>query len=119
MRVLLDECVPRKLRRELPGHEVGTVTEMGWGGTRNGALLRRAAGEFDLLLTVDTNLEYQQNTSALPVAVMVLLSFSNDIDVLRPLMPQVREALPPIEPGQLYRIRLAAQPANAGADPAS
>ncbi len=66
MRVLLDECVPRKLRREFPGHEVRTVTEMGWGGTRNGALLRRAAGEFDLLLTVDTNLEYQQNTSALP-----------------------------------------------------
>jgi hypothetical protein len=91
---------------------------MGWGGTKNGALLRQAAGEFDLLLTVDTNLEHQQNTSALPIAVVVLLSFSNDVDVLRPLMPQVREVLPVVEPGRLYRIRPAAQPADAPDDPA-
>lgn len=103
MRVLLDECMPRKLRRELPGCEVRTVTEVGWGGTTNGALLRRAAGEFDVLLTADSNLEYQQNTSALPIAVIVLLAFSNDIDVLRPLMPHVWELLPTIERGRLYR----------------
>ncbi|HEV2736341.1 MAG TPA: hypothetical protein VGV85_15965 [Longimicrobiaceae bacterium] len=96
--------MPRKLRRELPGHDVRTVVEMGWDGTRNGALLRRAAGEFDVLLTVDSNLEYQQDIKALPIAVAVLIAFSNDVNVLRPMMPAVREALDTIEPGRLYRF---------------
>ena len=104
MRVLLDECVPRKLRRELPGHEVRTVVEMGWNGTGNGALLQRAAGDFDVLLTVDSNLQYQQDTSALPIAVVVLTAFSNDVNVLRPMMPAVREALTTIRPGRIYRF---------------
>ena len=60
MRVLLDECVPRALRNDLPGHEVKTVAELGWAGVRNGELLRRAAAAFDVLITVDRNLEYQQ-----------------------------------------------------------
>ncbi len=105
MRVLLDECTPRKLRRELPGHHVSTVTEQGWSGTRNGALLRRAAGEFDVLLTVDSNMEFQQNVSTLPIAVIVLVAYSNDVNVLQPLMPQVRDLLPTIEPGRLYHVR--------------
>lgn len=96
--------MPHKLRRELPDHEVRTVVEMGWGGTRNGALLRRAAAEFDVFLTVDSNLEYQQDTAALPVAVVVLAAFSNDIDVLRPLMPELRALLPTVEHGRLYRV---------------
>jgi predicted nuclease of predicted toxin-antitoxin system len=104
VRVLLDECVPKRLRRELPGHDVSTVVEVGWGGTKNGALLRRAAAEFDVLLTVDTNLQHQQNTATLPLSVVVLVAFSNDIDVLRPLMPQVRELLSRIQPGQLYCV---------------
>ena len=94
----------RKLRRELPDHDVRTVTEMGWGGTKNGALLRRAAEEFDVLLTVDANIEFQQNPATLPISVIVLITYSNDIDVLRPLMPQVRDLLPHVEPGKLYRI---------------
>lgn len=104
MRVLLDECVPRKLRRELPGHEVRTVTEAGWGGTKNGALLRRAAGEFDVFLTVDSNLEHQQNSATLPIAVVVLIAFKNDINLLRPLMPTVRDLLPTVETGKVYRV---------------
>lgn len=59
MRVLLDECVPRALRNELPGHDVKTVAEAGWAGAKNGKLLQLAATQFDLLLTVDRNLEYQ------------------------------------------------------------
>jgi hypothetical protein len=59
MRVLLDECVPRALRNEIPDHEVKTVAEVGWAGVKNGELLELAAREFDLLLTVDRNLEYQ------------------------------------------------------------
>jgi predicted nuclease of predicted toxin-antitoxin system len=104
VRVLLDECMPRKLRRELPDHEVRTVVEMGWGGTKNGALLRRAAGEFEVLLTVDSNLEYQQDTATLPIPVVVLIGFSNDINLLRPLMPQVRELLHTLQAGRLYRV---------------
>jgi hypothetical protein len=61
MKVLLDECVPRKLRRELPEHEVLTVMEQGWSGIKNGKLLALAAPEFDVFLTIDQNLKYQQN----------------------------------------------------------
>lgn len=104
MRVLLDECTPRKLRRELAEHEVRTVPEMGWSGTKNGALLRRAGAEFDVLLTVDSNMEFQQNLTDLPLSVVVLVAHSNDVDVLRPLMPQVRELLPVIEHGRLYHV---------------
>lgn len=71
MRVLLDECFPRALRRELPGHDVKTVEEAGWAGVKNGELLRLAAKDFDVLLTVDRNLEYQQNFSGLTLAVIV------------------------------------------------
>jgi Domain of unknown function (DUF5615) len=60
MRVLLDERVPRALRNDLPGHEVKTVAELGWAGVQNGELLRRAAAAFDLLITVDRNLEYSR-----------------------------------------------------------
>jgi hypothetical protein len=102
--VLLDECVPRKLRRELPEHHVRTVTEQGWNGTKNGALLRKASEEFDVLLTVDSNLEYQQNFTSVPIAVVVMIAFSNDVDVLRPLMPQVRELLPTVQSGRVYRV---------------
>jgi predicted nuclease of predicted toxin-antitoxin system len=71
MRVLLDECVPRRLRAELPGHEVKTVAEAGWAGTKNGVLLQVAAAQFDVLLTVDSRLEYQQNFSGVTIAVIV------------------------------------------------
>lgn len=81
-----------------------TVTEMGWGGTKNGALLRKAGSEFDVLLTVDSNMEFQQNTAELPLAVIVLIARKNDIDLLRPLMPQVRELLYSIEPGSLHHV---------------
>lgn len=81
-----------------------TVSEMGWSGTKNGALLRRAGGEFDVLLTVDSNMEFQQNITDLPITVIVLVAYSNDVNVLRPLMPQVRQLLPAIEPGRLYHV---------------
>ncbi len=61
MRVLLDECVPKRLKRELSGHDVSTVVEMGWSGVKNGKLLALAAAEFDCFLTVDANIENQQH----------------------------------------------------------
>jgi hypothetical protein len=97
MRVLLDECVPRALREELPGHEVTTVAEAGWAGAENGVLLQLAAMRFDVLLTVDRSLEYQQTFSDLALAVIVSHAPSNEFAVLRPLMPAVLEALLTVE----------------------
>ena len=93
MRVLLDECVPRALRDDIPGHEVKTVAEVGWAGVKNGELLRLAAGRFDLLLTVDRSLEYQQSFEDVSFAVIVVHAPSNDVAVLRPLMPAVLAAM--------------------------
>jgi hypothetical protein len=104
VRVLLDECVPRKLRRELTGHDVRTVTEMGWSGLKNGPLLRRAAQNFDVFLTVDQGVEYQQSLSGLKLVVVVLAAKSNDIDDLHPLMPRVRDILEQASPGNVVKI---------------
>ena len=104
MRVLLDECVPRTLRKELLGHEVVTVAEAGWAGVKNGELLQRAAGQFDLLLTVDRNLEYQQNFAGVGLAVIVIVAPSNDVTVLRPFMPAVLAAIPEAKPGMVTHI---------------
>ena len=93
MRVLLDECVPRVLRRELPGHEVKTVAEAGWAGVKNGELLQLAANEFDVLITVDRGLEYQQNFTGVSIAVVVIHAQSNDVVLLRPLMSAVLNAM--------------------------
>lgn len=104
MRVLLDECVPRALRNDLPGHHVQTVAEAGWAGVKNGELLRLAATQFDLLLTIDRNLEYQQNFAGLALAVIVVHAPSNDIAVLRPLMPAVLATIPEAKPGTVTHI---------------
>lgn len=69
MRILLDESLPKELQSELPGHDVRTVQEMGWSSLRNGELLARSVNQFEVFLTADQNLRYQQNLAALPVAV--------------------------------------------------
>jgi hypothetical protein len=104
MRVLLDECVPRALRKELLGHEVKTVAEMGWAGVKNGELLQLAAKQFDLLLTVGHNLEYQQNFAGLALAVVVVHAPSNDVSVLRPLMPAVLAAISETKLGTVTHV---------------
>jgi hypothetical protein len=105
MRILLDECVPRRLRRELPGHDVWTVPEMGWSGKTNGELLRLMAAQgFDVLMTVDQNLRHQQNLQAAGVAVIVLVAASNRLADLVPLMPSVRAASGSISPGVVLEI---------------
>jgi len=104
MRVLLDECLPRRLKQELTGHDAKTVPEMGWAGLKNGELLRVAAGQFDAFITVDRNLPAQQRVGQLPFGVVVIGAPRNDVDTLRPLMGRVRAALERIGPGQLVRI---------------
>lgn len=104
MRVLLDECVPRKLRRELAEHQVLSVTERGWSGIENGELLALAATEFDVFLTVDQNLKYQQNLKAFNIGIVVLVAKTNRLRTLLPLMPDVRKALESIKVGDYVRL---------------
>ncbi len=104
MRVLLDECLPRRLKIELPNHEVQTAQEAGWAGKKNGALLQVAAGRFDVLLTVDRNIVFQQNLSGLNIGVLAMVVPSNRLVDIRPLMEQVRRALPKVRAGQVLRV---------------
>ena len=87
MRILLDESLPLELREELVPHRARSVQEMGWSALKNGELLRRAVDDFDVFLTADQNLQYQQNIKALPIAVAVLVAKSNRIQSLKPLVP--------------------------------
>ncbi|MBV9555219.1 MAG: DUF5615 family PIN-like protein [Alphaproteobacteria bacterium] len=81
MRILLDEQLPRRLARHLSGHLARTVQQCGWSGRRNGDLLRRAAADsFDIFLTADQNLSYQQNFSGLSLAIVVLMAPSNALE---------------------------------------
>ena len=101
MRILLDESLPIEVRSELAGHEVRTVREEGWSGLKNGELLARATDQFDVVLTADRNLQYQQNLDRLPVAVVVLAAKSNRIEDLRPLIPRVLGVLSSLQPRTL------------------
>ncbi len=104
-RVLLDECVPRRLRRELPGLDVSHVLIEGWAGRRNGKLLRlmRQSG-FGALVTVDRNLAFQQNVAASGLAVIVLHAHSNRVQDLRPLAPAIVAALARTAAGQVTHV---------------
>ena len=104
MRILLDESLPKELQSELSGHDVRTVQEMGWSSLKNGELLARSVNQFDVFLTADQNLRYQQNLSALPVAVAVLVAKSNRIQDLRPLIPELLGALSALQPRTLVQI---------------
>ena len=87
MRVLLDECVDIQIKSALVGHAVQTVGRMGWAGKKNGELLRAAATKFDVLVTVDRSLTYQQDVRGLNLGVVTLVAHSNEIEALRPLLP--------------------------------
>jgi predicted nuclease of predicted toxin-antitoxin system len=102
--VLLDECVPSRLRRDLPGFAVRTVREHGWASKLDGSLLREAEAEFDVMVTVDRNLVHQQNLSGIRLAIIVLVAYSNNIRVLRLLVPELLESLRTIQPGQVVHL---------------
>ncbi len=104
MRVLLDECVPNQVKSELVGHEVRTVGRMGWAGKKNGELLTLAATRFDVFVTVDRSLRHQQNLPGLRLGVVTLVAHTNEIEALRPLIPQLKHALRKVKPGQVVRV---------------
>ena len=103
-RILLDECVDWRLSRHLRPHSVTTVAKAGWSGVKNGRLLRQAEGEFDILVTVDRNLSFQQRLIDFDLAVIVLKAPSQRLEDLLPLVPRVLEAIPTITPGAVVLI---------------
>lgn len=104
MRVLLDECVPRRLRHELARHDVQTVPQMGWASKKNGELLRLAEGQFDVLVTTDQRLSYQQSVASFAIAVVVLVARRNKIEFLVPLVPDLERALGEVQPGEVREV---------------
>ena len=104
MRILLDEDMPRRLGLLLAGHEVVTVQRSGWAGIKNGRLLALAAMRFDVFLTMDQNIEFQQNLATLPIAILVVEAVSNRIEHLRPLVPRILKELNDISPKALRRV---------------
>ena len=102
MRILLDENLNWRLRRDLPGHQVESVPLIGWAGIHNGALLRRASEDgFDVLVTMDGNMLHQQNMARHPLAVVALRAATNRLQDTRPLMPSLVALLPQLKPGTL------------------
>jgi predicted nuclease of predicted toxin-antitoxin system len=104
MRILLDESLPVELALELPGHDVISVQKMGWSGLKNGELLAHAADRFEVMLTADQNLPYQQNLNLLPIAVVVITAKSNRIEALRPLVAALLAALSSVQPRTLIHV---------------
>jgi hypothetical protein len=104
MRVILDECLPRKLGLLLTGHEVTTVQRAGWSGIVNGKLLTKIAGQYDAFITVDQNLPAQQNTATLSFGIIVLRTPTNQLADLQPLVPQILTALVALKPGQVVKL---------------
>ena len=118
MRILLDESLPHRLRAVFPDHEVFTVAEVGRSGRQNGELLQLAAARFDLFVTADQNLQYQQNLSSLPLSVAVLAGRDNRYETLLPLAAHLLARLPQLTARTF--IRCDGQPlAQPGRSPAA
>ena len=107
MRLLLDECVPRPLLRDLAGHDVHHVVDLGWSSKRNGELLELMLAQgFKALLTVDQNIPFQQNVRASGIAVVVIIARTNRVKELRPLVPRILDALHGIAAGEVINVTM-------------
>jgi hypothetical protein len=104
MRILLDECLPRKLKYSIIGHDVATVQERGWSSKKNGELLRLMNGTVDVFLTSDQNLRYQQNLTTLGFSIIVLVVPDNRLPTLQRLIPQVQSLLDTITLGSVIEV---------------
>ncbi len=105
MRILLDESLPKSLKRELSDHDVVTVPERGWASIKNGVLLRLMQEEFDVFITADRNMQYQQPLTKLPIRFVVLIARDNQIETYLPLVPRLLELLPTLQPGTVTQIQ--------------
>jgi hypothetical protein len=107
VKVLFDHCVDRRFRRLLPGHEILTTQEMGWASYKNGTLLSAAEGDgFAMLLTVDRNIQHQQNMTGRTIAILVMVASSNRLEDMTPLAPTVLTTLAALQPGQIVTVSL-------------
>jgi len=106
MRLLLDECVPRRLRKDFIGHEVTTIEQAGFKGLKNGKLLKQASKLFDILITVDKHIEYQQNKAELPMSVLILAARSNRYESLLPLLPKALDSIKQISKAVIIKIEV-------------
>lgn len=107
MKILLDECIPRPLKSEFLEHDVFTVQEMGWAGLKNGELLKQAVnGAFEVFITVDQRMRYQQNLQNFEIGVIVLIANSNKFAELQALIPETLDKLENILPGKVVIIEL-------------
>ena len=104
MRILIDECLPKKLKAEFTSHTTFTVQEKGWAGMKNGELLGRAEKEFDVWVTADQNIEFQQDLRHFDIAIIVLVARRNQLERLLPLMPQLHKVLQTIQSRQIVYI---------------
>lgn len=104
MKLLLDECLDRRFARELPGHFIRTVPQMGWATIKNGRLLKLAEADFDIFVTVDRNLSFQQHLPKFKIAVAVLRARSNRLEDLKPLGATLLAALPGLKAGEAQII---------------
>lgn len=104
MKVLVDECVDWRLSRDIVGHEVKTARQMGWSTIKNGELLALAAKDFDVFVTVDRNLSFQQNLPAFTIAVIVLGAASNRLADLKPLVPDLLALIPTAKRGAVTYV---------------
>jgi len=104
MKLLLDECMPRRLKKALAPHEAFTVEDAGFKGLKNGRLLREASGSYDVLITVDQNIPAQQNFSTLKIALVIIHAKSNRYEDLVLFVPQILSSLTSISPGSVVRI---------------
>jgi hypothetical protein len=104
VRVLLDESVPRQLSAHLPGHEAQTVSGLGWSGLQNGELLRRASGSFDVLVTGDQNLEFQQNLRGISIGIVVVAARDNRVETFVALADRIAEGITQVRTGLVLRV---------------
>jgi len=105
MRILIDECIDERLRNSLTGHDCQTARHAGLAGLRNGDLLKAAeVAKFDIFLTVDQGIEYQQNLAAKKIAIIILRAKSSRLKDLLSLMPTCLAHIQSIRPGQIVKI---------------
>lgn len=104
MRVLLDECLPARLKRALPGHSVRTVPETGWRGSKDGELLRLAAKSFDVFVTIDRSMESQHDLGSFRLGFIIAHVKSNRLLDFQPVLSGLTEAIGKVKPGEVIHI---------------
>lgn len=104
MKILLDECVDRRLARDLADHSVITVSRRGWAGIKNGDLLALAEKEFDVFITVDRNISTRQDLTKFKIPVLLLRARTNRLEDIRPLVPELLKTLDRATAGTLTTV---------------